>query len=234
MNYIVVGLRVEKYVGQSVSGHNCDFDYTPEIKNRYVLLLKDSSRPWAKKFEVSLSDTEGECGSGWCTASWGHMIVKRVNTFGEKTHTVQEGTMVDIPADLNGIDWDHFNNYDVCLTNDVFTHSYDGGCGYYPSGGVSVNMDLFTRIRDYDLKRPVHVFHGDSDTCKSHLATLTGKTVFETDALDDVSNLPSVLTQDIIVVGNRHKQTDLLDKVIERIFDGENSNIILTTFTVVE
>ena len=38
--YKVVGLRDELYVGEKVSGHNCDFDYTKEQMVRHVLLLK--------------------------------------------------------------------------------------------------------------------------------------------------------------------------------------------------
>lgn len=41
MRYEVIGLRLEQYVGQSVSGHNCDFDYDLENKERYIILLKN-------------------------------------------------------------------------------------------------------------------------------------------------------------------------------------------------
>ena len=47
------------------------------------------------------------------------------------------------------------------------------------------------------------MFIGDSNTCKSYLAALTGKTVFETDSVACMEDIPTTLGQDIIVVGNR-------------------------------
>lgn len=49
----------------------------------------------------------------------------------------------------------------------------------------------------------MHIFYGESNTCKSYLAALTGKQLFETDSVSCREELPSVLPQDIIVVGNR-------------------------------
>tara|TARA_R110000851_G_C13085040_1_gene566208 strand:+ start:1364 stop:1606 length:243 start_codon:yes stop_codon:yes gene_type:complete len=54
-------------------------------------------------------------------------------------------------------------------------------------------------------KRPVHIFYGRSNTCKSYIATLTGKVVFETDSVTCVEELPDKLPHDIIVIGNRWK-----------------------------
>lgn len=51
--------------------------------------------------------------------------------------------------------------------------------------------------------RPVHIFSGDSNTCKSHIAALTGKSIFETDSISNLSELPEVITQDIVVIGSR-------------------------------
>ena len=36
--YEVLGLRIEQFVGQSVSGHNCDFEYSPEVFVKHILL----------------------------------------------------------------------------------------------------------------------------------------------------------------------------------------------------
>ena len=83
-NYTVVGLRVEKYVGTHVSGHNCDFTHEPEIQTRHVLLLKHYS--W--KYELTLQTDEDECGSGWCTASYGRFNFKSVSNFAGKTHRI--------------------------------------------------------------------------------------------------------------------------------------------------
>ena len=49
----------------------------------------------------------------------------------------------------------------------------------------------------------MHLFIGNSNTCKSYLAALTGKTVFETDSVVCMEDIPPALGEDIIVVGNR-------------------------------
>ena len=46
------------------------------------------------------------------------------------------------------------------------------------------------------------MFIGESNTCKSYLAALTGKAVFETDSVACMEDI-TTLGQDIIVVGNR-------------------------------
>jgi len=62
----------------------------------------------------------------------------------------------------------------------------------------------------------VHIFYGDSNTCKSYLATMTGKNTFETDSIRCASELPDKITADIIVIGNRWKCEISLIK--ERLF----------------
>lgn len=189
MRYEVIGLRLEQYVGESVSGHNCDFDYDKEIKERYVILLKDGN----EKFELSLYSTEGECGSGWCSASWGHLELQPVFSFAGKTHKIKQQTFID------------FDKSDSEITTEIFSVSYDGEDQWYPGGFVSVAMDLFEEtIRPPFEKRPVVVFKGDSNSLKSYLAALSGKEVFETDALESIENIP-VITADIIVIGNKYE-----------------------------
>ena len=195
--YKVVGLREEKYIGQEVSGHNCDFEYTDTEMIRHVILLvqKDTGQ----KVELTLSETQGECGSGWCTASWGESEFNEVETFAGKTHTLKQEFLVDVKEGM----------YDFKC--ELFSVDYDGGCEYYPFGGYSVNLEAFEEVWKGKLdKRPVHIFHGDSNSCKSHLAALTGRTIFETDSVPSKEHLPKVLTQEIIVVGNRWK-CDLQD-----------------------
>lgn len=200
--YDVLGLRVEKYVGDSVDGHNCDFEYTPEVFERYVLLLTGF---YGKKYELSLCESEGECGSGWCTASFGHIDLKEVNDFAGWTHKINEKTTIE------------FDIGDEEIDTEVFSYSDDGGDSYYPHGYVHVNLELFTAFpeRIFD-KRPVLIFHGESCTLKSHLAALSGKSVLELDSLETADELPYCIIEDIIVIGNRHKFD--IDEVKSRIF----------------
>jgi hypothetical protein len=66
MEMKVIGMNVEKYIGQGIEGENCDFKYFPKEMERHTIygLLENN-----KKIKITLWDEEGECGSGWCTAS---------------------------------------------------------------------------------------------------------------------------------------------------------------------
>ena len=77
------------------------------------------------------------------------------------------------------------------------------------------------------MKRPVHLFHGDSNSCKSYLAALTGKSLYETDSVKSLGDVPDTLTQDIIVIGNRWECS--LEDIIPRLFG--DCEIIEVKFT---
>ena len=130
--YKVVGIREEVYVGQAVSGHNCDFEYTDEEMLRHVILLVDKET--GDKVELTLSEEQGECGSGWCIASWGKWAWNKVNTFAGKTHTIKKDVFVDVKEDMDDFECE------------LFTFDYDGGCEYYPSGGYTVDLDKFEEV----------------------------------------------------------------------------------------
>ena len=129
----IVGLREEKYVGQVVKGHNCDFTYSDEVLKRHVILAVSEATD--KKVELTLSEEYGECGSGWCTASWGKWEYKDVETFAGKTHTTKYSVpLVDLRDDCENFQCD------------FFSFDYNGGCDYYPSGGYSINMEMFEEV----------------------------------------------------------------------------------------
>tara|TARA_Y100001956_G_scaffold10884_1_gene9725 strand:+ start:625 stop:1047 length:423 start_codon:yes stop_codon:yes gene_type:complete len=140
MKHKVIGLRVEKYLGTTCEGHNCDFEYGKEERERHVLLLKNVEN--SQLVELTLSYEEGECGSGWCTASFGEYEWNVVSSFAGKTHTINVETFIDISESVLE---------DCCessVKNAVFDFSPDGGCGYYPSGYYEVDMNLFTPSSD--------------------------------------------------------------------------------------
>lgn len=218
-DYTVVGLRVEKYVGTHVSGHNCDFTHEPEIQTRHVLLLKHYS--W--EYELTLQTDEDECGSGWCTAYYGRFNFKSVSNFAGKTHRILKETTLnlDVNTDTGRLYY---------TENKVFSFDEDGGDSYYPCGGYDIDMSLFEEIPMTNIKRPVHIFIGDSNTCKSTLAALTGKEILETD-YTGVNDLPEVITADILVVGNKFT-IDINKDIIPKIFDLENSQVIIVNFKI--
>jgi hypothetical protein len=186
----IVGMKIEKYVGTVVDGHNCDFEYRDAELEKHILfgVLSD-----AKKVKITLSETFGECYSGWTTASWGNVDVEYVTHFGGYTFRPKKEILIDdllpgqIPDDIS---------------NDVFSYSKDGGDEYYPGGSYHVNMDLFIETVRHKEKRPVWIFKGSSNAGKSFLASnLSGLSVYETDASDV---LPDVITEDVIVLGNKY------------------------------
>jgi len=207
----IIGLRVEKYIGKEVSGHNCDFEYNDaEFEKHIILGLLEDNR----KVEIELTTEEGECGSGWCTASWGNRNVTIVDKFNGYTHKpIKELIVDDVSIEAEDVE------------NDVFSVNYNGGCNYYPSGGYNVNMDLFkANGREKEL-RPTYVFIGESGIGKSALALKFNDDtiVFETDAYD---TLPEKIVADVIVVGNKHKYT--IDDIKTRV---EETELVMCSFT---
>ena len=52
----IVGLRVEKYIGQEISGHNCDFEYTNAEFEKHIICCTDKvsngETEFTTKFEI--------------------------------------------------------------------------------------------------------------------------------------------------------------------------------------
>jgi hypothetical protein len=136
--YKVVGVREEKYIGKEVSGHNYDFEYTDVEMIRHVILLVEENT--LQKVELTLSEEQGECGSGWCVAFFGDYVWAEVETFAGKTHTCKESIIINVSEDLLE------SNYEDYFSTEVFTFSSVGGCGYYPSGGYTINLDAFEEV----------------------------------------------------------------------------------------
>jgi hypothetical protein len=199
----IVGMKVEKYIGKAVNGHNCDFEYTDSEFQRHILFAITDKN---KKLKITLWHEEGECGSGWTTASFGHISVEEVSQFGGYTYVPKGRLIVD--------DLDPNDDYDFAdINNSVFNVSYDGGDSYYPGGWYGVDVKLFMptpRVKD---KRPVWLFTGDSNLGKSYIASHTGLIVYETDSN---SILPDSITADIIVLGKKYNFT--IEEVKDKIF----------------
>ncbi len=195
----IIGLRVEKYIDKAIRGHNCDFEYYDEEFTRHILCcIEDGQR-----YEITLWHTEGECGSGRCTASWGHCRVKKVNNFGNYNYIPKSDCYI---YDLNEGDYDY-------VDNDIFSVNYDGGDSYYPSGNYSIDMKLFKKTPRVKEHRPVWIFIGDSNMGKSFIASHTDLSVYETDSCQ---TLKDVIYDDIIVLGNKYNFSieDIKNKLV--------------------
>ena len=137
MKYKVIGLREELYIGKEVSGHNCDFEYIDKEMTRHVVLMV--SEEGGIKVELLLEEEQGECGSGWCSASYGKYEWVFVDNFAGKTHTLNSPVTLDISKGSLETD-------EGSISNEIFYFSEYGGCCYYPAGGYSVKEDMFTAI----------------------------------------------------------------------------------------
>lgn len=186
----IVAMKEEKYIGIVVEGHNCDFEYKDAELTRHILfgVLSDG-----RKVKITLSNSYGECGSGWTTASWGEIKVEFVDRFGGYTHRPKtELEMEDIFPDDDIED----------ISNHIFHLSCDGGDSYYPSGGYSIEMDQFIETVRRKEKRPVWIFTGPSNVGKSFIASkIQGLSVYETDSN---SLLPDLIKEDIVVLGRKY------------------------------
>lgn len=138
--YKVVGLRVEQYLGQTCRGHNCDFEYGLEERDKHIFLLKHTKT--GEKVELTLSWEEDQCGSGWCTSTEAYYDWCIVDNFAGRNYTPVKELSLDICEEkLKDLYEDSFN----C---EVFKFSPTGGDSYYPSGWYTVDMDLFNPSSD--------------------------------------------------------------------------------------
>ena len=217
----IVGMNIEKYIGHSVEGHNCDFDYVNAEFQRHILYGTEEN----KKFEITLSVEEGECGSGWTTATFGKLNIKEIDSFPGMMFRIN-----NFDKEINKpvvMDYGCFED----INNELFDISFDGGDNYYPSGGYSVNMEYFITngrgvFSEEDIKRKVWIFKGNSGTGKSFLSNKIDLEKYETDSSQI---LPNIITQDIVIVGNKFDFK--IEDVKERIFNNENTSIIIVNFS---
>ena len=200
MEYKLVGAREEIYSSSTTVGGNCDFHDEPCDRVRWTFFFKVDKEDGYTA--VSIYSFDGMCPSGWTTAQWGAMEVRKVSKTGPMTHLPQREVILK-DEDFGGFDDNPYPE----VENELFSVSYDGGDEWYPCGGFSVNESLLVKTnRGFD-KKPCWIFYGDSNLGKSTLGLALekeGYTVFESDAVD---TLPNTIEADIIVLGNRSKWT---------------------------
>lgn len=210
----IIGMTKIIYIGENIRGHNCEFEYYDEEMERHILfaILSDG-----KKIKISLEESYGECGSGWCIASFGNIKVEEVEQFGSFDYLPYK------EYELDDIEVKNYEKYDdIFITNFVFSVSSNGDDCYYPSGGYTINEKLFYKSKRANDNRPVWIFQGDSNLGKSFIAhKLDGMSVFETDCFE---KLPELIKEDIIVIGNKYKFN--LEDIKSRIF-GEYKLVIV-------
>ena len=173
-------------------------DREEEYENNLLYVLNCISEI-GTTYELRLWTEHGDCYSGWCSASWAHADLIRVDSFIGMTHKPIKELTFKLDADVIK------DGKLPVMDNDIFTIT-DIGNYYYPDGEVEVNMNLFEEINRSKEKRPVWIFKGDSALGKSYLAGIIAnsdrmKTVYETDAHEELTDISH---EDIIVIGNKY------------------------------
>ena len=205
----IIGIRIEKYIDKKVSGHNCDFQYNDAEFTKHIICAVHSDN---RKLEIELSRFEGECGSGWCTASFANINITEVERFGGYSH---------IPKNILYID-DLEPGFSYDTSNEVFNISQYGYDDYYPSGSYYVNMNLFNETSRNMNLRPVWIFKGGSNYGKSFIASkLKDIDVYETDSNDI---LPDSITSTVIILGNKY--TFAIEDITEKLFGDVDVHIV--------
>ena len=147
----IIGKRQEKYIGQVCEGSNCNFTYHDEELIRDVICIECEG----KKYELTLFQTYGECGSGWTTASFGQYSLEEVEEFTGMTYKCVVETPI-IVVEYNGdsilCSTESLKScesgvvYDEDWSNLIFSVDNYGIDPYYPAGGYTVSDKYFKEI----------------------------------------------------------------------------------------
>jgi hypothetical protein len=197
---MILGMRVITFQNNRLSGHNCSFQNEKFQDDKYQIVVLYGS----VLVELECSTTHGQCGSGWTTASWGNISYKILEEIGSLHYT---------PIEYSQISFD-LNDIPSHLEHNLFKYSEYGYDDYYPGGGFTIEMDAWRSTGRKPEKPMVHVFCGHSGTGKSTVASLTEKTVIESDSFEtsdafiDSLEITKPMGDAIIVVGGKH-QIDL-------------------------
>lgn len=133
--FIVLGAYNTSVMGDHVEGHNCDFEYTQAPFTHYHIILQNKKT--GQLIKVTIYDSEGECGSGWTTASFGNMEQSSVDeSVFEEINYVPRYEM-SISSEL----FDNPEEFECC----AFSYSANGDDHYYPSGYVTFKESQFVK-----------------------------------------------------------------------------------------
>lgn len=205
----VIGLRIEKYIDQKISGHNLEFKFEDAVFEKHIILAVLSNN---QNIEIELYEYFGPCPSGWTTASWSNIKITQVQRFSSYQYVPKEPILLP----------DNILEFEDNTENVLFSFSKYGNDHYYPCGYYKVNMELFKKTPRAKEHRPVWIFKGKSNSGKSYLASkLNGLEVYETD-ISPI--LPDVITASVIVLGNKYNYT--VDDIAERIFGESDIQIV--------
>jgi len=170
--------------------------------SQYEILFKE----WSIKKICTLSNDYWDCPSGRTSATWWDKKIKSVSDFWE-IHF----------KPINKIELDNIDDF-INVSNDWWDIRY-------PSWYACIKdefINLFEKTNRYKEKRQVYIFTWNSWKWKSYIWRKSSIRVFETDIYD---KLPNEITEEIIVLWNKHNFT--LKEIKSKI---NNSDIIEVNF----
>lgn len=195
--YLVVGMRIVNFQNNRLDGHNMDFTSEKFEDEKYEIICLDQETSEFNIIECYTS--HGMCSSGWTTASYGNMKAKIINAPGSLHYIPKERVTLDnLEPEFN-------------ISNTLFWYSEYGFDEYYPSGSFRIKLEGWRSTGRMPSKSMVHVFHGVSATGKSTIASLTNKTVIESDSFETPEKfiyslkIAEPLDDAIIVIGGKHE-----------------------------
>ena len=168
---------------------------------------------------ISLNTLNTDCPSGYTSATEGEMEINETKKF----PPIEYRFIKD--RDKHEYDFPKFSTeYDLFS---IFGFDYDGGDDFYPSGSHYVNKDYFKRSsRQNSGKRKVWIFKGDSTLGKTFLSDKIDLEKYETDSSKE---LPNLLWQDIIVIGNKYNFSK--KEIVAKIPDINDTEVIYVKFS---
>lgn len=105
-------------------------------------------------YEFTAVDSYGSCGSGYCSASWGYINPELIK-IEQKSDLIHKTTVKEIyvtildelVATIEKVakySYDATETFVMSTDNEaIVSGTGNGGCGYYPSGGITLNEELF-------------------------------------------------------------------------------------------
>jgi hypothetical protein len=218
----ILGMNKIKYIGTEAVGQNLDFTYEEVEKEKVELFVVHETIKYCVTIDIDYTI----CGSGWTTATEGVMEIKKISYFPPMGFRYKK-PMEEYPFPT----LEDFSNLDGGYICPAFSVSLYGDCNYYPNGGYTISDNMFSKNGDRSCdKRRVMIFKGDSGSGKSWLASKisfdNSISIYETDSN---RNLPSSISSDIIVIGNKYKFS--LKDIEKRIFMKENVEIVYLNFS---
>lgn len=213
-------MRIVDFTNNRLDGHNMDFSSQSFSDEKYEIVCLNQE---TSEFHVMKCQTNhGMCGSGWTTASWGRIATTKVDNVGSLHFVPKETTTLNNIENVSSMD------------NALFSFSENGGCDYYPTGWFRIELSGWKSTGRKPSKPMIHVFHGCNATGKSTIASLTEKTVIESDSFEsgekfiDSINLTRPTTDTIVVIGGKH-QIDI-DTVVSLL--EENNTVVKVQFSL--